>query len=146
MHEVRKLRNMSSTQWVCDPHIQVHFGSCLLHKSLTIPHQVPFQPNHFDCGIHTLWHLQHVLKFRCVQGVDCSLNHLRFTENMVGKRLWLAQEILEDCGLWELVYNSCEFNRLLCCVRRAKDAINDSHISSHKQGGNNYLIQPHFPL
>ncbi|KAF5343010.1 hypothetical protein D9757_015287 [Collybiopsis confluens] len=37
----------NGTAWAFDPHSKVHF-----------------QPNMYDCGVHTLWHLQHVLKFR----------------------------------------------------------------------------------
>ena len=46
-----------------------------------------------------LWHLQHVLAFREVQEEGCLLSRLRFTNDMVGKRLRLAQEMLDDCGL-----------------------------------------------
>ena len=71
----------------------------LPHKLLNTLLQVPFQPNHFDCGVHMLWHLQHVLAFREVQEEGCLLSQLRFTNDMVGKRLRLAQEMLDDCGL-----------------------------------------------
>ncbi|KAF5354345.1 hypothetical protein D9757_014334 [Collybiopsis confluens] len=61
---------------------------------------VHFQPNAHDCGVHMLWHLRHILEFRQIRlGVECSPVHLRFTDNMVGKRLRLAQEIAEDSGL-----------------------------------------------
>jgi len=54
----------------------------------------------YDCGVHMLLHLKHVLQFQQVKlGKDCPLDELRFTDNMVGKRLELAQELLYDCGL-----------------------------------------------
>ncbi|KAF5370525.1 hypothetical protein D9757_010151 [Collybiopsis confluens] len=54
-------------------------------------------PNTYDCGVHTLWHLQHVLEFRRVcLGQQCNLDRLSFTDNMVGKRMRLAQEIFQD--------------------------------------------------
>ncbi|KAF5343521.1 hypothetical protein D9757_014939 [Collybiopsis confluens] len=57
-----------------------------------------FQPNSYDCGVHTLWHLQHVLKFRHVL-TDNPCPGLAFTHNMVGKRLRMAQEIYDDYDL-----------------------------------------------
>ncbi|KAF5345844.1 hypothetical protein D9757_014063 [Collybiopsis confluens] len=74
------LSNNPQTDWVFDPHSKVHF-----------------QPNAFDCGVHTLWHLQHVLEFRRVRvGKECRVDRLIFTDNMAGKRLRLAQELLRD--------------------------------------------------
>ncbi|KAF5371065.1 hypothetical protein D9757_010287 [Collybiopsis confluens] len=71
----------SSTGWAFDPHSVVYF-----------------QPNSYDCGIHTLWHLQHVLEYRQIQMDKTSVSDsLRFTSDMVGKRMRLAQEILRDC-------------------------------------------------
>ncbi|KAF5347228.1 hypothetical protein D9757_014573 [Collybiopsis confluens] len=75
--DVRLSRN-PGTEWICDPHCKVHF-----------------QPNAYDCGVHTLWHLQHVLEFRQVQ-LNCPLHRLSFTDSMVGKRLRLTQELLRD--------------------------------------------------
>ncbi|KAF5335612.1 hypothetical protein D9757_015360 [Collybiopsis confluens] len=73
------LKNDPETEWICEPHSQV-----------------PFQPNTYDCGIHTLWHLRHVLEFRQIrQGVDVT-SGLAFSDNMIGKRLRLAGEILKD--------------------------------------------------
>ncbi|KAF5361202.1 hypothetical protein D9757_013605 [Collybiopsis confluens] len=61
---------------------------------------VHFQANTYDCGVHMLWHLRHILEFRQVMlGAKCSTSHLRFSDNMVGKRLRLALEIVEDSGL-----------------------------------------------
>ncbi|KAF5369731.1 hypothetical protein D9757_011998 [Collybiopsis confluens] len=80
------LTSRSESDWVCDPHFKV----C-------------FQPNSFDCGVHLLWHLRHVLEFRQVLPShghgDESLGHLAFTNNMVGKCLRLAREMLDDIGL-----------------------------------------------
>jgi len=61
--------------------------------------QVPFQPNTYDCGIHTLWHLKHIIEFGVVDGSLPATHHLRFTNDMVGKRLILAQELLDEGGL-----------------------------------------------
>lgn len=64
--------------------------------------QVHFQPNMYDCGIHTLWHLKHILKFQQVMlGTDCPLDKLRFTDDMVNKCLQLAEEIVNDCLIWQ---------------------------------------------
>ncbi|KAJ3833199.1 hypothetical protein EV361DRAFT_646281 [Lentinula raphanica] len=77
-----KLKDDEKTNWVCKPHSKVHF-----HRNL------------YDCGVHTLWHLQHCLEFRRVRlGDDCPLDAFRLTDNMVGKRMRLAQEILKDCN------------------------------------------------
>ncbi|KAF5348219.1 hypothetical protein D9757_015200 [Collybiopsis confluens] len=77
------LSNNPQTDWVFDPHAEG---------------QVHFQPNAYDCGVHTLWQLQHVLEFRQVRiGNKCELARLTFTDNMAGKRMRLAQEILRDC-------------------------------------------------
>ncbi|KAF5382238.1 hypothetical protein D9757_008922 [Collybiopsis confluens] len=74
------LNNNPTTDWECDPHAKV-----------------PFQPNMYDCSVHTLWHLQHIIEFRGVKlGQECPVGHFSFTENMVGKRLRLAQELLKD--------------------------------------------------
>ncbi|KAF5367322.1 hypothetical protein D9757_010090 [Collybiopsis confluens] len=79
--EVVYLNQNGTTDWVFDPHSKVHF-----------------QPNVYDCGVHTLWHLQHVLEFRQIcLGRTCCSEWLSFTDNMVGKRMRLAQEILQDC-------------------------------------------------
>ncbi|KAF5350938.1 hypothetical protein D9757_014387 [Collybiopsis confluens] len=44
---------------------------------------VPFQPNSYDCGIHCLWHLQHLLQFRQIKrGSTAELVGLAFTDNM----------------------------------------------------------------
>lgn len=94
-----QLGNNPSTHWVCNPHVEVNCPVVVPRALLIIGMQVPFQPNAYDCGVHTLWHLQHVLHFRQVQGERCLSNVLRFSENMVGKRLRLAQEMLDDCHL-----------------------------------------------
>ncbi|KAF5341460.1 hypothetical protein D9757_015294 [Collybiopsis confluens] len=61
--------------------------------------QVPFQPNNSDCGIYTLWHLKHILKFGNVQ-VECRSTGLELTGDMMAEnRLRLALEILEDCDI-----------------------------------------------
>ena len=60
--------------------------------------QVPFQPNNFDCGVHALWHLKHIIKFGLVEA-DCEMHSLKFSQTMIGQHLSLAQEILDDSGL-----------------------------------------------
>ncbi|KAJ3765956.1 hypothetical protein FB446DRAFT_794553 [Lentinula raphanica] len=66
--------------WICDPHSRV-----------------PFQPNDFDCGVHTLWHLKHILEYREITlGGQSKEDCLSFSPDMVGKRLRLAQELLRD--------------------------------------------------
>ncbi|KAF5361199.1 hypothetical protein D9757_013610 [Collybiopsis confluens] len=75
---------------------QVKFspGGCSSTGWAFDPHSVP---NSYDCGIHTLWHLQHVLEYRQIQMDKTSVSDsLRFTSDMVGKRMRLAQEILRD--------------------------------------------------
>ncbi|KAF5347364.1 hypothetical protein D9757_015169 [Collybiopsis confluens] len=76
------LKNNPETDWVCEPH------------SL-----VPFQPNSYDCGVHCLWQLQHLLQFRRIKHGSAVELGLAFTDNMVGKRVRLAGELLRDCGL-----------------------------------------------
>ncbi|KAJ3831804.1 hypothetical protein F5878DRAFT_667182 [Lentinula raphanica] len=77
------LENNLQCDWICDPHSKV-----------------PFQPNPYDCGVHTLWHLKHILEYREVMvGPQSNKDGLSFTNNMVGKRLRLAQELLEDAAL-----------------------------------------------
>ncbi|KAJ3965270.1 hypothetical protein EV361DRAFT_939665 [Lentinula raphanica] len=74
------LTNNPNSAWVCDPHSRV-----------------PFQPNAFDCGVHTLWHLKHILEYRTVTSSGRSVDDsLSFTPDMVGKRLRLAMELLQD--------------------------------------------------
>jgi len=58
--------------------------------------QVPFQPNMYDCGVHTLWHLRHIIDLGFVDGSLDATHRLRFTDDMVGKRLRLAQELLNE--------------------------------------------------
>ncbi|KAF5382233.1 hypothetical protein D9757_008919 [Collybiopsis confluens] len=66
-----ELQDKLGSGWVCDPHFEVHF-----------------QPNSYDCGVHMLWHLRHILEFRHITpGHKCRPSHLKFTNNMVGKRL-----------------------------------------------------------
>ncbi|KAF5346216.1 hypothetical protein D9757_014048 [Collybiopsis confluens] len=78
--EIVQLNNNPHTEWTFDPHCQV-----------------PFQPNSYDCGVHTLWHLRHVSEFRkVVAKMDNLPPGMRFTDDMVGKRLRLVQEILRD--------------------------------------------------
>ncbi|THU96691.1 cysteine proteinase [Dendrothele bispora CBS 962.96] len=69
------------TDWSCNPHVEV-----------------PLQPNSYDCGIHTLWHLYHIINFGGLKNESVLPAQHRFTENMVGKRLRLVQEILDDAG------------------------------------------------
>ncbi|KAF5377988.1 hypothetical protein D9757_009835 [Collybiopsis confluens] len=73
---------------------------CLLNRQKPVPQRKNTNlmiPNAWDCGIHTLWHLQHVLEFRGVNlGKGCSSARLSFRDNMVGKRFQLAQELLQD--------------------------------------------------
>ncbi|KAF5358890.1 hypothetical protein D9757_014503 [Collybiopsis confluens] len=76
-----QLRDNPSSEWCFDPHAKV-----------------PFQLNSFDCGVHTLWHLQHVMQFGLVQD-NCELSGAHFNDNMVGKRVRLAQEVLDNCGI-----------------------------------------------
>ncbi|KAF5378054.1 hypothetical protein D9757_011534 [Collybiopsis confluens] len=74
-----ELQDKLGSGWVCDPH---------------------FKPNSYDCGVHMLWHLRHILEFhRIALGRKCHPSHLKFTDDMVGKRLRLAQEMFEDAGL-----------------------------------------------
>ncbi|KAJ3831224.1 hypothetical protein F5878DRAFT_667781 [Lentinula raphanica] len=74
------LTNNPLTSWRCDPHSKV-----------------PFQPNTFDCGVHTLWHLKHILQYREITlGKRSAEDGLLFTQDMAGKRLRLAQELLHD--------------------------------------------------
>ena len=62
--------------------------------------QAFFQPNTYNCGVHLLWHLRHIIEFKRVKVQDDGdLGGLAFTDNMSGKRLWLAEELLDDCGL-----------------------------------------------
>ncbi|KAF5355407.1 hypothetical protein D9757_015183 [Collybiopsis confluens] len=75
------LSNQAYTEWKCEPH-----------------QKVPFQHNSYDCGVHILWHLLHVLEFGSVRS-DCTSPKLKFASDMVGKRLRLAYEIMEDSGL-----------------------------------------------
>ncbi|KAJ3963613.1 hypothetical protein EV361DRAFT_874710, partial [Lentinula raphanica] len=61
------LENNLQCDWVCDPHSKV-----------------PFQPNAYDCGVHTLWHLKHILEYREVMvGPQSNKDGLSFTSNMV---------------------------------------------------------------
>ncbi|KAF5339940.1 hypothetical protein D9757_014437 [Collybiopsis confluens] len=77
------LKNDVGEGWIFDPHFAVHF-----------------QPNSYDCGVHLLWHLRHLLEFRQIKlADDCQPSHLRFTDDMVGKRLRMAEEMLLDAGL-----------------------------------------------
>lgn len=93
------LRNASSTSWICDPHKAVNVAPLQFLPSIQQSSQVPFQGNHYDCGVHTLWHLRHVLQFREVNISMVVPKELQFTNDMVAKRLRLAQEILDDAGL-----------------------------------------------
>ncbi|KAF5364863.1 hypothetical protein D9757_012750 [Collybiopsis confluens] len=88
------LKNDPDTEWICEPH------------SL-----VPFQPNTFDCGIHSLWHLQHLLRFRQIKQGPTAEPGLAFTDNMVGKRARLAGEMLGDCATLPRLNETMEF----CC-------------------------------
>ncbi|KAF5377991.1 hypothetical protein D9757_009836 [Collybiopsis confluens] len=76
------LKNNPETDWVCEPHSMV-----------------PFQPNSYDCGVHCLWHLRHLLQYRQIKPGSLAELGLAFTDNMVGKRARLAGELLRDCGL-----------------------------------------------
>ncbi|THU81167.1 cysteine proteinase [Dendrothele bispora CBS 962.96] len=79
--EIVVLARNPGTDWSCNPHVEV-----------------PLQPNGYDCGIHMLWHLYHIGNFGSIkQDLKLPAQH-RFTENMVGKRLRLAQEILDQAG------------------------------------------------
>ncbi|THU98886.1 cysteine proteinase [Dendrothele bispora CBS 962.96] len=70
------------TDWSCDPHVEV-----------------PLQPNGYDCGVHMLWHLYHIVNFGHVQPLNSKIpKPHQFADNMVAKRLRLVQEILDDAG------------------------------------------------
>ncbi|KAF5335881.1 hypothetical protein D9757_015486 [Collybiopsis confluens] len=73
------LQNQGSTDWEYNPHMKV-----------------PFQSNSYDCGVHTLWCLKHIIEFRCAQN-NCESPGLQFTNDMTGKRLRLAREIMDEC-------------------------------------------------
>ncbi|KAJ3754293.1 hypothetical protein EV360DRAFT_86973 [Lentinula raphanica] len=74
------LSNNPQSSWICDPHCEV-----------------PFQPNAFDCGVHMLWHLKHVLEYRTITlGKQSRADNLSFSRDMAGKRFRLAQELLQD--------------------------------------------------
>ncbi|KAJ3711597.1 hypothetical protein C8R42DRAFT_728613 [Lentinula raphanica] len=76
---VSLIRNPNRS-WICDPHSRV-----------------PFQPNDYDCGVHTLWHLKHILAYREITlGGQSKEDCLSFTQDMTGKRLRLAQELFQD--------------------------------------------------
>ncbi|KAJ3968321.1 hypothetical protein EV361DRAFT_870938 [Lentinula raphanica] len=76
---VSLIRNPNRS-WICDPHSRV-----------------PFQPDDYDCGVHTLWHLKHILAYREITlGGQSKEDCLSFTQDMTGKRLRLAQELLQD--------------------------------------------------
>ncbi|KAF5332993.1 hypothetical protein D9757_015438 [Collybiopsis confluens] len=78
-----RLSNNPATDWTFDSHSEVHF-----------------QPNSYDCGVHVIWHLQHVLEFRQVRRKrDCYRDRFSFSDNMAGQRLRLAQEILRTARL-----------------------------------------------
>ncbi|KIK64187.1 hypothetical protein GYMLUDRAFT_241375 [Collybiopsis luxurians FD-317 M1] len=76
---------------VLPAHHQVHLHHQYATPTLSHrdgnPNLVPFQPNAFDCrsGVHTLWHLQHIMELEDVQE-RCLIPRLKFSENMVGKR------------------------------------------------------------
>ena len=94
-----QLQNKLGSGWVCDPHFEV-CCICSCSPPFLIHFQVHFQPNAYDCGVHMLWHLRHLLEFRQIKlSDDCSVSQLQFTDNMVAKRLRLAQEMVEDAGL-----------------------------------------------
>ncbi|KAJ3753319.1 hypothetical protein EV360DRAFT_74606 [Lentinula raphanica] len=79
--EYLDLKNNQHSGWLFSPHSRV-----------------PFQPNSYDCGVHTLWHLKHLLEQRQVMlGRECQVPGLSFTDDMVGKRVCLALELLQDC-------------------------------------------------
>ncbi|KAE9389074.1 hypothetical protein BT96DRAFT_947147 [Gymnopus androsaceus JB14] len=47
------------------------------------PHaKVPFQPNTYDCGIHMLWHLKHIIELGVVDGSLHATHNLQFTNDM----------------------------------------------------------------
>ncbi|KAF5335033.1 hypothetical protein D9757_015260 [Collybiopsis confluens] len=73
-----QLRNKTNTEWIFDPHAKV-----------------PFQPNGFDCGMHTLWHLRHILRFSTVHS-ECNSPDLSLSRGMTVHRLRLALELLDD--------------------------------------------------
>jgi len=50
----------------------------------------------YDCGVHTLWHLKHIIELGVVHESLDSAHELRFTDDMVGKRLRLAQELWDE--------------------------------------------------
>ncbi|KAF5344434.1 hypothetical protein D9757_015436 [Collybiopsis confluens] len=79
-----RLSNNPGTDWTFDSHSEVYF-----------------QPNAYDCGVHILWHLRHIIEFRQIRNKQehhCE-DRFSFRDNMAGKRLRLAQDILRDCEL-----------------------------------------------
>ncbi|KAF5352326.1 hypothetical protein D9757_014291 [Collybiopsis confluens] len=66
-----RLSNNPATDWTFDSHSEVHF-----------------QPNAYDCGVHILWHLKHILEFRQIRKWHGPLwDRFSFSDNMVGKCL-----------------------------------------------------------
>ncbi|KAF5344499.1 hypothetical protein D9757_015048 [Collybiopsis confluens] len=114
------LKNNPETDWVCEPH------------SL-----VPFQPNSYDCGVHCLWHLQHLLQFRRIkQGSAVELG-LAFTDNMVGKRVRLAGELLRDCGLEDgqwILNHTMDFSCPVCDRSFSRYQDRDLHMDLKDDG------------
>ncbi|THU79087.1 hypothetical protein K435DRAFT_811000 [Dendrothele bispora CBS 962.96] len=54
-----------NTDWSCNPHAEV-----------------PLQPNGYDCGIHMLWHLYHIVNFGSIKRNNLPAEY-RFTESMI---------------------------------------------------------------
>ncbi|THU78502.1 hypothetical protein K435DRAFT_876564 [Dendrothele bispora CBS 962.96] len=67
-----------NTDWVCSPHVEV-----------------PLQLNSYDCGVHVLWHLYHIVNFgRIKRNPDLPIQY-QFTDNMVGPASSNAEPQLE---------------------------------------------------
>ena len=66
-------------------------------RVILVPKDGPLYPTQVETTWHYLWH---IIEFKRVKVQDDGdLGGLTFTDNMSGKRLWLAEELLDDCGL-----------------------------------------------
>ncbi|KAE9409064.1 hypothetical protein BT96DRAFT_932330 [Gymnopus androsaceus JB14] len=84
------LLNMTALMWLAETLATIHCNNEEVHIRGDLanwkydPHaKVPFQPNMYNCGVHTLWHLKHIIKLGIVHESLDSAHQLQFTNDMV---------------------------------------------------------------
>ncbi|KAE9385021.1 hypothetical protein BT96DRAFT_1007463 [Gymnopus androsaceus JB14] len=93
---------------ICSNNEEVHIRGDLADWKFNPHAKVPFQPNTYDCGVHMLWHLKHIINLGAVDVSLDAAHQLRFTNDMVALVV-TEKAAFEDMGSKGFVQTDCAF-------------------------------------